>query len=127
MLGVYQVSNRVFQRAYHGLDFSMRPNDGILMISQVGWTPEFFKRPVDAGTTKDGKSVVDGQIVGKDFKTALEHEGTARATIGSAHTGRLAVQPVRHRRRRSRNCVRLLLASRTRWSSRKPRHSRSRV
>ncbi len=75
MLGVYQVSNRVFQRAYHGLDFSMRPNDGILMISQVGWTPEFFKRPVDAGTTKDGKSVVDGKSSGKDFKTAPSMKG----------------------------------------------------
>ena len=76
MLGVYQVSNRVFNRAYHGLDWSMRPNDGILMISQIGWTPEFFKRPVPSGTTNDGKTVADGKSTsGKDFKTAPSMKG----------------------------------------------------
>lgn len=76
MLGVYQVSNRVFNRAYHGLDWSMRPNDGILMISQLGWTPEFFKRPVPAETTNDGKSVADGKSTsGKDFKTTPSMKG----------------------------------------------------
>lgn len=76
MLGVYQVSNRVFNRAYHGLDWSMRPNDGILMISQLGWTPEFFKRPVPAATTNDGKTVADGKSTsGKDFKTAPSMKG----------------------------------------------------
>ncbi len=69
MLGVYQVSNRVFDRAYHGLDWSIRPNDGILMITQLGWTPEFFKRPVAAAeTASDGKSVVSD---GKSFKKGV--------------------------------------------------------
>ena len=75
MLGVYQVSNRVFNRAYHGLDWSMRPNDGILMITQLGWTPEFFKRPVEATATHDGKAVADGKSSGKDFKTAPSMKG----------------------------------------------------
>ncbi len=76
MLGVYQVSNRVFNRAYHGLDWSMRPNDGILMISQLGWTPEFFKRPVPSGTTNDGKTVADGKSTsGKDFKSTPSMKG----------------------------------------------------
>lgn len=61
MLGVYQVSDRVFNRTYQGLDWSMRSNDGILMIGQIGWTPEFFKRPVEAAATNDGKSVADGK------------------------------------------------------------------
>ena len=76
MFGVYQVSDRVFTRNYHGLDWSMRSNDGVLLISQFGWTPEFFKRPVEAdaasnegkavnaplvGSTSSGKSVADGK------------------------------------------------------------------
>ena len=44
MLGIYQVSDRIFNRNYHGVDWSMRSNDSILLISQIGWTPEFFKR-----------------------------------------------------------------------------------
>lgn len=76
MFGVYQVSNRVFTRNYHGLDWSMRSNDGVLLISQFGWTPELFKRPVEVdskssdgkavtaplvGSTSSGKSVADGK------------------------------------------------------------------
>jgi len=75
MLGVYQVSNRVFDRAYHGLDFSMRSNDGILMIAQAGWTPEFFKRSVDTNATRDGKSVVDGKSSAKKTVVATEEKG----------------------------------------------------
>ena len=71
--GVYQVSNRVFDRAYHGVDWSIRSNDGVLMISQLGWTPEFFKKPVpvdDAAPAKtsDGKAVTDGKGEAKSFK-----------------------------------------------------------
>jgi porin len=61
MVGVYQVSDRIFNRAYHGLDWSMRSGDSILVIGQVGWTPEFFKRPVEPSSTLDGKAVVDGK------------------------------------------------------------------
>lgn len=65
MLGVYQVSDRVFNRNYHGVDWSMRGDDGILMISQVAWTPEFFKRPVESTATNDGKMIVDGKSAAK--------------------------------------------------------------
>lgn len=61
MLGVYQVSDRIFVRNYHGLDWSMRGDDGVQFIMQLGWTPEFFKRPVEANATNDGKSIVDGK------------------------------------------------------------------
>ena len=64
MLGIYQVSDRIFNRNYHGVDWSMRSNDSILLISQLGWSPEFFKRPVPVkrtdsteGTTANGKPV----------------------------------------------------------------------
>lgn len=72
MAGAYQVSTRVFQRAYQGMDWSIRPDDGVLLISQVGWTPEFFKRPVPAtsASTQDGKSTVDS----KSYKSASTTE-----------------------------------------------------
>jgi porin len=57
MVGLYQVSSRMYDRAYHGVDFSIRSGDGILLLSQIGWTPEFFKKDVPA----DGKSVADGK------------------------------------------------------------------
>ncbi len=63
MLGIYQVSTRVFDREYHGLDWSIRPDDGVLMIGQVGWTPEFFKRAVEVDSVPDGKSVATGKSV----------------------------------------------------------------
>ncbi len=61
-IGVYQISNRIFDRSYHGLDWSMRSNDSILLITQIGWTPQFFKRPVPAETkpapAREAKSIV---------------------------------------------------------------------
>jgi len=71
MFGVYQVSDRVFDRAYHGMDWSIRPDDGVLLISQIGWTPEFFKRPVEKpAKAPDGKSAVEAEAraEGKTFK-----------------------------------------------------------
>lgn len=40
--GIYQVSNRVFDRAYHGLDWSIRSEDGFLLLGQLGWSPTLF-------------------------------------------------------------------------------------
>jgi porin len=46
MLGLYQVSNKTFNRYLHGVNFSFEPTDGVMFLGQVGWTPEFFRRPV---------------------------------------------------------------------------------
>ncbi|MBE2179727.1 MAG: carbohydrate porin [Chthoniobacterales bacterium] len=54
--GVYQVSNRTFDRNLHGVNMNMQANDGVMLITQLGWTPEFFKRPVPKAAS-DGKSV----------------------------------------------------------------------
>lgn len=74
MVGAYQVSTRVFDRAYHGLDWSIRDNDGVLLISQFGWTPEFFKRPVPK--TSDGKTALatKAKSEGKSFKSDVSSE-----------------------------------------------------
>jgi len=78
MFGAYQVSNRVFNRSYHGLDWSIRPDDGVLLISQFGWSPEFFKRPVPADAPKvaDGgktASTPTGPLSnGKSFKNPVQ-------------------------------------------------------
>ncbi len=74
MVGAYQVSNRVFNPAYHGLDWSIRPDDGILLVSQIGWSPEFFKQSVPAPSEKhsdqDGKS-----LAGKSMLPMTEQKG----------------------------------------------------
>ena len=45
-LGIYQVSGRTFARNLNGLNMAFDPTDGVMFVGQVGWTPEFFKRPV---------------------------------------------------------------------------------
>jgi len=54
--GVYQATDRLGVTAYHGLDFSIRPQDGVLLLGEVGWTPIFGQTPAPSG--KDGKSAV---------------------------------------------------------------------
>ena len=79
MFGLYQASDRIFNRNYHGMDWSIRGNDGLLMISQLGWNPEFFKREVPADAPKsDGKQVAIAGKTAKSFKepvTAGEMKG----------------------------------------------------
>ena len=52
MTGLYQVSNTMFDPNYNGLNFSM--HGGYSLIQEVGWTPEFDKRPIDTTSTKTG-------------------------------------------------------------------------
>lgn len=72
--GIYQVSPRLGKMAYNGLDFSIRDGDGVLLITQWGWSPEFFKKPVPTGEevnkTGDGKAVV-----GKSLTDPVELKG----------------------------------------------------
>jgi len=57
LFGIYQTANHGYQPAYHGLDWSIRPGDGVFLIAQLGWTPTFFPpgsspelaQPKDAG------------------------------------------------------------------------------
>jgi porin len=42
MAGIYQVSNKTFNRELHGVNFSFEENDGVMILGQIGWTPEFF-------------------------------------------------------------------------------------
>jgi len=56
--GIYQATNRLGKVAYHGLDFSIRSNDGILMFAETGWSPTFGARPADTTHDKDGKKTV---------------------------------------------------------------------
>ena len=56
--GIYQATNRLGKVAYHGLDFSMRQDDGILMFAETGWTPTFAATPASTTHDKDGKKTV---------------------------------------------------------------------
>ena len=62
MGGIYQATSLNLYRD-HGLDWSMNNSDGVLMIGQVGWTPEFFKKPAAAPKPSDGKSLAEGKTV----------------------------------------------------------------
>ena len=76
MFGVYQTC-RVNVHDTHGLDWSMRSTDGVLMIAQAGWAPEFFKRPVPKdAAAPDGKTALAAKArsEGKSFKSPVEQE-----------------------------------------------------
>jgi porin len=82
MIGIYQISDRIFNRSYHGVDWSMRSNDSILLISQIGWTPQFFKRPVSevSAPAPKEKAAASGQSIvarrsAKDVAGASEPKG----------------------------------------------------
>lgn len=50
--GIFQASPRTGNPAYHGTDFSIRSGDGILLMSEMGWTPSFGATPEVKGAGK---------------------------------------------------------------------------
>ncbi len=69
--GVYQTSNRIGVPAYHGLDYSIRSGDGIMVIVETGWTPSFCKstasEPQKTVTTADPSGYPGNYKVGLYF------------------------------------------------------------
>jgi porin len=58
-LGLFQVTPRMFENDDHGVNFSIGARDGYTLIWQFGWSPQFFRQPVNATSdTRDGKTVV---------------------------------------------------------------------
>ena len=53
-LGLFQTSIRMFDNTEHGLDWSIRGEDGYTAIAQFGWLPQLFKRPITSDAS-DGK------------------------------------------------------------------------
>jgi len=45
-LGFFQTSARMFENDDNGLNWGIESGDGYTAILQVGWAPQFFKRPV---------------------------------------------------------------------------------
>jgi len=84
--GVYQVSDRTFNREYHGLNMSIKPDDGIMLISQLGWTPEFFKRPVTSAAQQGGNKNVtqpsDGRVLFGEEKNPVPTTADRRGLPG---------------------------------------------
>jgi len=56
--GIYQATNRLGNVAYHGCDFSIRPDDGILMFVETAWSPTLGERKAGSTHDKDGKKTV---------------------------------------------------------------------
>jgi porin len=61
-LGIFQTSKRMFDNTKHGLDWSIRGEDGYTAIAQVGWSPQFWKQPVTS--SRDGKDSVSSVMKG---------------------------------------------------------------
>ena len=44
--GLFQVSDHYVDRNFNGVNLAIKGSDGIQVVQQVGWTPEFNKQPV---------------------------------------------------------------------------------
>ena len=76
MVGIYQATQIDLYEG-HGLNWSMNNSDGVTMVGQVGWTPEFFKKPIATSkAASDGKSAVSRKSLseGKTFKEPVDSE-----------------------------------------------------
>ena len=68
MLGIYQVTPQTWIPSMHGLNWNINPGDGLMILGQYGWSPEFFKpaaSTLPAAAAPDGKSAVAAD--GKSF------------------------------------------------------------
>ena len=74
MAGIYQAT-QINLYSGHGLDWTMSNSDGVFLIGQVGWTPEFFKKPVPASEkpSAGGKNPVGSKAL-SEGKTSVALE-----------------------------------------------------
>ena len=54
-LGVYQVTP---QNSVHGVNWDFYPSNGVMLVGQYGWNPEFFKPASSSANTDEGKTIV---------------------------------------------------------------------
>jgi porin len=47
--GLFQTSKGMFDNTKHGLDWSIRGDDGYTAILEIGWSPQFFQQTVATG------------------------------------------------------------------------------
>jgi porin len=52
-LGIYQTSDDMFENDDNGLNWGIEGSDGYTAIAQIGWSPQFWKRPVNMA--REGK------------------------------------------------------------------------
>src|SRR5206468_3116389 len=64
-VGIFQTSKDMFDNTEHGLDWSIRGEDGYTAILQIAWFPQFWKQPiVTAFDGKDGAAPVTKGLPG---------------------------------------------------------------
>lgn len=73
MLGIYQVAPQTAQSYLHGFDWEMNGGDGVMVIAQYGWAPEFFKPSGTPAAKRDDKPLVDSKKFSAPGSDALPH------------------------------------------------------
>jgi porin len=58
--GLFQVSDHYVDRNFNGVHFAIHGSDGVQVVQQFGWTPEFNRQPVEAASVDgtDAKAIV---------------------------------------------------------------------
>jgi porin len=63
-VGVFQTWTEIFDRGHNGLDWSIRDDDGVFLIAQVGWDSRVLQEAVETEVKRDGKTVVESNMRG---------------------------------------------------------------
>lgn len=54
--GIYQTWDNIFDRSHSGLDWRIHSDDGVILMTQFGWTPEFSKSQASVDATASDKA-----------------------------------------------------------------------
>ena len=82
-LGVYQIT----PSSRYGLNWNFHPNDGVMLLAQYGWNPEFFK-PCETGTDFDDyNNDVDDVFSPKKITSAKPSKSAANISSSKGFVG----------------------------------------
>ncbi len=73
--GIYEVNPSAGLPVNHGLNFNMDANDGFLVITQWGYAPELFKKPVEKAAEEPRKTADGKAVVSKNLAPLTEMKG----------------------------------------------------
>ena len=63
-IGVFQAWTNIFNSSLNGVNWGIHSADGVILMAQAAWTPEFFKQPVEGAPSPDGKTSARTEMKG---------------------------------------------------------------
>jgi porin len=63
-VAVFQAWDQIFDAHLNGLNWRFHQDDGVILMAQAAWTPEFDKKPVSTESEQDGKTAATEEMKG---------------------------------------------------------------